>query len=156
MAEKEVTGPAKGFLEPDLTFDFKSHILIEGDNLDVLKLLLPGLAGKIRIIYIDPPYNTGNRILYHDRYSSSGGESQSIDRHDNWLSMIFPRLMLAHKFLKRDGVLFVSIDDNEVHHLRALLDEVFGEENFVSMVTWRKRLSGAGETAISFLKPNMS
>ncbi len=140
MAEKEVTGPAKGFLEPDLTFDFKSHILIEGDNLDVLKLLLPGLAGKIRIIYIDPPYNTGNRMLYHDRYSSSGGESQSIDRHDNWLSMIFPRLMLAHKFLKRDGVLFVSIDDNEVHHLRALLDEVFGEENFVSMVTWRKKV----------------
>lgn len=140
MAEKAVSEPPKGFLDPPPSFDFKTHLLIEGDNLDVLKLLLPSLAGKIRIIYIDPPYNTGNRMLYHDRYSSHGERAGPFDRHDSWLSMIFPRLVLARKFLREDGVLFVSIDDNEVHHLRSLLDEVFGEENFVSMVTWRKKV----------------
>ncbi len=140
MAEKAASVPPQGFLEPPLSFDLKTHLLIEGDNLDVLKILLPGLAEQIRVIYIDPPYNTGNRMLYHDRYSSTGAKTGVCDRHDSWLSMIFPRLLLAHKFLRRDGVLFVSIDDNEVHHLRSLLDEIFGEENFISMITWRKKV----------------
>ncbi len=140
LSEKKAFEAPKGFLDPGPNLDLRSHLLIEGDNLEVLKLLLPILAEQIRIIYIDPPYNTGNRMLYHDRYSKRSAESRVIDRHDNWLSMIFPRLLLAHRFLKRDGVLFVSIDDHEVHHLRTLMDEIFGEENFVSMITWRKKV----------------
>ena len=140
VAEKKAFEASKGFLAPVSTPDLSGHLLIEGDNLEVLKLLLPHLSEKIRIIYIDPPYNTGNRMVYHDRFSSKSEGSRSVDRHDSWLSMIFPLLILARRFLRRDGVLFVSIDDNEVHHLRALMDEVFGEENFISMVTWRKKV----------------
>lgn len=138
QAEKELhAAPVRQFDPPGFRFDPRAHTLIEGDNLEALKLLLPEIAGKIRIIYIDPPYNTGNRLLYHDRYGSG---PRSTDRHDSWLSMMHTRLSLAHRLLREDGVLFVSIDDREVHHLRCLLDEIFGEENFVRTVTWRKKV----------------
>lgn len=142
-AEKEIHSAPSCHLEPeDRPFDPKSHAILEGDNLEGLKLLLPHLAEKIGVLYLDPPYNTGNRLLYHDRYGrgSSEGSSKKVDRHDAWLSMIYPRLFLGHKFLKETGVLFISIDDREVHHLRSLLDEIFDEKNFVATVTWRKKV----------------
>ena len=142
-SEKEIhTAPSSHMDPPDFSFDPGIHTLIEGENLEGLKLLLPHLAGKIRILYLDPPYNTGNRLLYHDRYSQppGGRSSRRFDRHDAWLSMIYPRLFLGHKLLREDGVLFISIDDREGHYLRSLLDEIFKEENFVATVTWRKKV----------------
>ncbi len=105
------------------------HRFIEGDNLAVLKRLQAELAGAVRLIYIDPPYNTGTAMRYHDRFG-----------HAAWLSMMWPRLAAARELLAADGAIFVSIDDHEVHHLRLLLDEIFGEENFVSTVVWRKKV----------------
>lgn len=105
------------------------HRFIEGDNLAVLKLLRAELAGAVRVIYIDPPYNTGVAMRYADRFS-----------HAAWLDLMWPRLALARELLAADGAIFVSIDDRETHHLRLLLDEIFGEENFVSTVVWRKKV----------------
>lgn len=102
-------------------------LLVEGDNLDALKLLLPQWRGRIDLVYIDPPYNTGKRQLYRDRFDA-GGE---------WLSMIHPRLILARELLAEHGTLFVSIDDKELHHLRLLLDEVFGAQGFLGTIVWR-------------------
>lgn len=134
--------------------DFKKtqNLIIEGDNLHALKLLLPSYKGKVKCIYIDPPYNTQNDFIYPDNFAESEKEyllnSGQIDidgnliindraetvgrKHSTWLSMIYPRLVLARELLREDGVIFVSIDDNEVHHLRHLMNEVFGEENFIS------------------------
>ncbi len=139
-SEKEASDNPGCFLEPSFHYEPRTHLFFEGDNLAVLKLLLPELSEKIRVLYIDPPYNTGNRMLYHDRFRKDAQGLSGTDRHDHWLSMIYPRLLLGHRLLRRDGVLFASIDDNEVHHLRSLLDEIFGEENFVSMITWRKKV----------------
>lgn len=96
-----------------------AHLFIEGDNLDALKLLRPALAGRVRMIYIDPPYNTGQGFVYADRKSDA-----------EWLSMMYPRLLLARQLLHREGVIFISIDDHEVHHLRMILDEIFGRDCF--------------------------
>jgi adenine-specific DNA-methyltransferase len=129
------------------------NIFIEGDNLEVLKLLQKSYAGQVKMIYIDPPYNTGNDFVYKDDYSQPLEEylqltSQADEAgrvlttntkadgrfHSNWLSMMYPRLRLARNLLADDGVIFVSIDDNEVHNLRSLLGEVFGNENFVALI----------------------
>lgn len=107
------------------------HLFIEGDNLDALKLLQVEYAKRVKMIYIDPPYNTGKDFVYSDQFGSSGA----------WLTMIFPRLVLAHQLLKEDGVIFVSIDDGEVHRLRMVLDEIFGAQNFVSTIIWEKKYS---------------
>lgn len=115
------------------------NTLLRGDNLEGLKLLLPELENRIGVIYLDPPYNTGNKLLYSDRHTHVAGRKAG-DRHESWLSMMYPRLFLAHRLLRKDGVLFVSIDDREFHHLRCLLDEIFGESNFVGSVTWRKKV----------------
>lgn len=148
-------------------FDKTKNLIIEGDNLEVLKLLQKSYFGKIKCIYIDPPYNTGNDFIYSDDYSEdkqaywekSGVKQNGVKLdtntdssgryHSNWLSMMYPRLLLAHNLLKEDGVIFVSIDDNEVHNLRKLMDEVFGEENFVSQFAWQSRLSKQNDTDIS-------
>lgn len=144
------------------------NIFIEGENLEVLKVLQKSYYGKVKMIYIDPPYNTGNdSFIYPDKFSESKEEylkrigdkdeagyltkeglfrknsKESGQYHSNWLSMMYPRLFLARNLLRDDGVIFVSIDDNEVHNLRLMMNEIFGEENFVAQIVWKKK-TGAG------------
>lgn len=143
--------------EQSMNFDSSEHLFIEGDNLDALKLLQETFLGKVKLIYIDPPYNTGNDFIYDDDFSE-GFEgyfrrSNQVDErgnrlvanteangrfHSDWLSMLYPRLKLARNLLRDDGVVFISIDDNEAASLRKLCDEVFGEENFVAQIIWQK------------------
>lgn len=138
-------------------FDITRNLFIEGDNLEALKLLQESYLGKVRLIYIDPPYNTGGDLVYRDDFSSSKheylwksgqvndvGERLSSNTeangrfHSDWLSMIYPRLRLAKRFLAQDGVILVSIDDAEQASLRRLMDEVFGEQNFIAQLVWEK------------------
>ncbi|MDR2892845.1 MAG: site-specific DNA-methyltransferase [Deltaproteobacteria bacterium] len=125
------------------------NLLVQGDNLDALKALLPRYAGRVKCIYIDPPYNTGNEgWSYNDNVNSPeirqwlgqvvGKEGETLDRHDRWLCMMYPRLVLLRKFLREDGAIFISIDDNEVAALRLVMDEVFGKRNFVESIIWEK------------------
>lgn len=123
------------------------NLVVHGDNLKALKSLLPYYHGKVKCIYIDPPYNTGNENwVYNDNVSSpmiqewlgKVVDREDLTRHDKWLCMIWPRLRALRDFLTDDGVLLASIDDNEVHHLRMAMDEVFGEENFLAQLTWEK------------------
>lgn len=127
------------------------NLIVEGDNLPALKSLLPQYTGKIDCIYIDPPYNTGNEgWVYNDNVNSPlvkewiGKEvgSDDLTRHDKWLSMLTPRLKLLKDLLSEDGLIFVSIDDNEVHHMRMLMDEIFGEDNFINLLVWQRNTSG--------------
>lgn len=160
--------------EESIGFDDTENIFIEGENLEVLKVLQKSYFGNIKIIYIDPPYNTGNdKFIYPDKFSETKDEylnrigdkdetgymtreglfrTNSKDGghyHSNWLSMMYPRLFLARNLLREDGVIFVSIDDNEMHNLRLLMNEVFGEENFISCIVWKKKHSyGRGHTYI--------
>ena len=136
------------------------HVFIEGDNLEVLKLLQKSYAGRVKMIYIDPPYNTGNDFIYSDNFTEPLEEylratGQADERghvlvtntkssgryHSNWLNMMYPRLRLARNLLRDDGVIFVSIGDHEVHNLRILMNEIFGEENFIATVIWQKVFS---------------
>ncbi len=123
------------------------NLIIHGDNLKALKALLPTYAGKVKCIYIDPPYNTGNeRWVYNDNVNSPMMQEwlgkvvdrEDLTRHDKWLCMMMPRLKLLRELLRDDGIIFVSIDDNEVHHLRMLMDEVFQEENFRNLIVVRR------------------
>ncbi|MEM8857552.1 MAG: site-specific DNA-methyltransferase [Chloroflexota bacterium] len=136
----EATNPTDKRFEPVQTISVQDesksptlHLMIEGDNLDALKLLSadPAYESQIKMIYIDPPYNTGKAFVYSDQFESSS----------SWLNMLLPRLLLGHRLLKEDGVMFVSIDDGEVHRLRMLLDEIFGADNFVSTIIWEKKYS---------------
>ena len=138
--------------EQSVNFAKSRNLFIEGDNLEVLKLLQNNYRNQIKMIYIDPPYNTGKDFIYKDNFKqnrndyfervgvSNGGikletNSDANGRfHSDWLSMIYPRLFLAKQLLREDGVIFVSIDDNEQHHLKMLMNEIFGEENFVSNI----------------------
>jgi len=151
-------------------FDTTENIFIEGDNLEVLKILQKTYQNKIKMIYIDPPYNTGNdSFIYPDRFKEEKEDYEqragikdaeglltkdgfwrknSKDAghfHSNWLSMMYPRLFLAKNLLREDGVIFVSIDDNEVHNLRMIMNEVFGEENFVANVIWEKKYTRSND-----------
>ena len=140
------------------------NIFIEGDNLEVLKLLQKSYAGRVKMIYIDPPYNTGQDFVYHDDFRQPLEEylrlTGQMDEaglvlttntkadgrfHSSWLSMMYPRLRLARSLLSADGVVFVSIDDNEIHNLRQLMNEVFGEEHFVDCIVWKKRYGGGAK-----------
>jgi adenine-specific DNA-methyltransferase len=144
--------------EDSIDFDNTENLYIEGDNLEVLKILQESYFGKIKMIYIDPPYNTGNDFVYRDNFTGDKEEelfeSGQIDEynrrlvanpeasgryHSDWLSMMYPRLKLARNLLTEDGVIFISIDDNEVHNLRKLCDEVFGEGNFIGDFVWKSR-----------------
>lgn len=144
--------------EESVDFDTTQNLIIEGDNLEVLKLLQKSYYGKVKMIYIDPPYNTGNEFIYPDnfregltdylRYSGqvdsegirfSANTDTQGRYHSKWLSMMYPRLYLARNLLRDDGVIFVSIDDNEVHTLRILMNEIFGEENFIAEFVWKSR-----------------
>lgn len=135
---------------PELSYgdDASGNLIVQGDNLHALKALLPRYAGQVKCIYIDPPYNTGNEgWVYNDNVNSPeirkwlgevvGKEGETLDRHDRWLSMMYPRLVLLKKFLRDDGVIFVSIDDDEVHHLRSLMDEIFGVKRRLATFVWR-------------------
>ena len=128
------------------------NLLVEGDNLEALKALLPYYAGKVKCIYIDPPYNTGNEgWVYNDNVNSPeirnwlgkvvGKEAEDLSRHDKWLCMMYPRLRLLREFLREDGVIFVSIDDDEQANLKLSLDELFGRQNFVNNIIWQKKYS---------------
>jgi len=136
-----------------VNFDSTQNLFIEGDNLDALKLLQETYLNKVKMIYIDPPYNTGNDFIYDDNFAEdtasylqrSNQKDEAGNRlvannesngrfHSDWLSMMYPRLKLARNLLRDDGVIFISIDDNEVANLRRLLDEVFGEQNFVGQM----------------------
>ena len=148
--------------EDSVDFDNTENLYIEGDNLEVLKLLQESYLGKIKMIYIDPPYNTGKDFVYKDNFSKdaqeelieSGQKDEYNQRlvanpetagryHSDWLSMMYPRLKLARNLLSNDGVIFISIDDNEVHNLKKICDEVFGEPNFVGIVSWLKKRKGS-------------
>ena len=140
-----------------INFEDTKNIFIEGDNLDALKLLQDTYLGRVKMIYIDPPYNTGSDFVYEDDFVESADEflkkSQQIDSmgnrliantesngrfHSDWLSMMYPRLKLSRNLLRDDGVIFVSIDENEIHNLRKIMDEIFGEANFISQAGWQK------------------
>lgn len=129
------------------------NLIVQGDNLHALKALLPRYAGQVKCIYIDPPYNTGNEgWVYNDNVNSAeirkwlgevvGKEGETLDRHDRWLCMMYPRLVLLRQFLREDGAIFVSIDDNEVGNLQALMREVFGVSNEVATIVWEKGKKG--------------
>jgi site-specific DNA-methyltransferase (adenine-specific)/adenine-specific DNA-methyltransferase len=140
-------------LEPDAELSHgdgtEGNLIVQGDNLHALKALLPKYAGRVKCIYIDPPYNTGNEgWVYNDKVNSPeinkwlgqvvGKEAEDLSRHDKWLCMMYPRMVLLKQFLSEDGAIFVSIDDNEVASLRLLMDEIFGRGNFVANVIWEK------------------
>lgn len=146
--------------EDSVDFDNTENLYIEGDNLEVLKLLQESYLSKIKMIYIDPPYNTGKDFVYKDNfaqdseeYKEQSGQKDEYNRrlvvnpetagryHSDWLSMMYPRLKLARNLLTDDGVIFISIDDNEVHNLRKICDEVFGEINFISELIWERAYS---------------
>jgi adenine-specific DNA-methyltransferase len=129
------------------------NLLIEGDNLVALKALLPYYAGRVKCIYIDPPYNTGNENwVYNDAVNSPeirdwlgkavGREAEDLSRHDKWLCMMYPRLQLLREFLRKDGVIFLSIDDFEVSSLRLLMDEIFSPLHWMATFIWKTLLSG--------------
>src|SRR6266446_1830692 len=156
---KTIQAPSLGTLRPcpeeSVNFDATENLIIEGDNLEVLKLLQKSYLGKAKMIYIDPPYNTGNDFIYPDDYSETlqtyleytgqvdaQGKRFSTNTeadgrfHSKWLNMMYPRLYLARNLLREDGFLVVSIDDGELNNLRALLNEVFGEENFAAVLVF--------------------
>ncbi len=139
----------------------EDNLIIHGDNLHALKALLPIYAGKVDCIYIDPPYNTGNEgWCYNDnvrsplmkewlKKSANPVEKDDLERHEKWLCMMWPRLKLLHELLAEDGAIFVSIDDNEVHRLRDVMDEIFGAQNFITNVIWHK-MDSPKNTAAQF------
>ncbi|MFW5884780.1 MAG: site-specific DNA-methyltransferase [Patescibacteria group bacterium] len=170
--QETTTATLKPNKKESVDFDETSNLFIEGDNLEAMKVLQRSYYGKVKCIYIDPPYNTGGDFIYNDSfkmeskaYNEASGAADvegntvradglSINRkdsngrfHSDWLNMMYPRLFLARSLLRQDGVIFVSIDDNEVHNLRMIMDEIFGEENFVESFIWRSRL-GKGSTSV--------
>jgi len=153
--------PALSCGDADGGADAPNNLIVQGDNLHALKALLPRYAGQVKCIYIDPPYNTGNEgWAYNDNVNSPeirrwlgevvGREGETLDRHDRWLCMMYPRLVLLRQFLREDGAIFVSIDDNEVATLRLLMDEIFGAENFAATFIWEKRTTRENRRVFSF------
>ena len=155
LAQTPSTGTLRPCKEESKNWDTTQNLYIEGDNLEVLKLLQKSYHNKIKMIYIDPPYNTGNDFVYKDDFKDNidnykkitgqvdeegnkiSSNSESDGRyHTNWLNMMYPRLRLARNLLSDDGVIFISIDDNEVNNLRKLCDEIFGEDNSISNLIW--------------------
>jgi adenine-specific DNA-methyltransferase len=161
-ANMPITKTLRPCREESVNFDTTENLYIEGDNFEVLKILQESYLGKVKMIYIDPPYNTGDDFIYKDNFKQSreeyeeelgvedeeGGKlfrnTDSNGRfHSDWLSMMHERLVVARDLLKDDGVIFISIDDNEIHNLRKVCDEVFGEENFVGEFVWIRKKKGA-------------
>ena len=158
LAQKRSTGTLRPCKEKSVNFDDTQNVYIEGDNLEVLKLLQTAYFNKIKMIYIDPPYNTGNDFVYEDDFADPMARYKEVTQqttksnpetmgryHTNWLNMMYPRLRLAANLLTDDGVIFISIDDNEVFNLKKVCDEVFGEENFVANIIWEKKYAPAND-----------
>ena len=158
------TGTLRPCPEESVEWDSTQNLMIEGDNLEVLKLLQKSYTNKVKLIYIDPPYNTGKDFVYQDNYKDgirnylkvTGQLDGNGDKlcsnteasgrfHTNWLNMMYPRLKLARILLRHDGFLFMTVDDMEVHHLRQAADEIFGEENFVANVVWEKKYTRSND-----------
>lgn len=150
LAQKRSTGTLRPCREESVNFDDTNNIYIEGDNLEVLKLLQTAYYNKIKMIYIDPPYNTGNDFVYEDDFADPIARYKEVTQqttrsnpetmgryHTNWLNMMYPRLLLAANLLRDDGVIFISIDEHEIHNLRKVCDEIFGEENYVGIIVWK-------------------
>ena len=165
LANQPSTATLRPSIDDSKNWDNTQNVYIEGDNLEVLKLLQKSYYSSIKMIYIDPPYNTGKDFVYKDNFHDnvknylqltgqvddegnkiSTNTDKSGRYHTDWLNMMYPRLKLARNLLKDDGVIFISIDDNEVHNLRKICDEIFGEDNFVSQVVWKKRVSPANDS----------
>lgn len=172
-----IQSPSIATLKPErsesVNFDEADNLFIEGDNLEVLKLLQKSYSGQIKMIYIDPPYNTGSDFIYPDDYSESletylqytgqiDGEGRKFSTnkadsgrfHTKWLNMMYPRLYTAQNLLCEDGIIFVSIDDNEVHNLRMLMNEIFGKENFVGQFVWQTKQPARGVPPTTMLMSN--
>ncbi len=162
LARKEAEGTLEPVLGDGVNEDTTHNIYIEGDNLEVLRILKQSYKGRVKMIYIDPPYNTGNDFIYPDdfkmpieEYLKMTGQADESGKmlvsnsktngafHTNWLNMMYPRLQLARECLAEDGVIFISIDDNEQANLKLLCDDVFGEENFITCLVWEKKKKGA-------------
>lgn len=167
--------------EESVDFDTTKNLFIEGDNLDALKLLQETYLGKVKMIYIDPPYNTGRDFIYEDDLAEDTDEylrrSNQVDEEDNrlsantvtngrfhsdWLTMIYPRLRLARKLLTEDGIIFISIDDNEADNLRKICSEIFSETNFIAQIVWEgankndaKQIGVSHEYALVYAKTGM-
>ncbi|WP_420914027.1 site-specific DNA-methyltransferase [Bartonella krasnovii] len=169
LAQTPSTGTLRPCKQESIDWDTTQNLFIEGDNLEVLKLLQKSYHRQVKMIYIDPPYNTGNDFVYKDDFKDGvqnylemtgqldnegkkiGTNSNSAGRyHTNWLNMMYPRLKLARNLLRDDGVIFISIDDKEQVNLKKLCDEIFGEENFIAQLIWRRRApSGMSENNVS-------
>lgn len=173
LANEPINKTLRPCREESVDFDTTENLYIEGDNLDVLKVLRETYLGRVKMIYIDPPYNTGNDFVYNDDFAQSRNDfeatsgafdeegNQLIDPmqrntesngrfHTDWLNMIYPRLKVARDLLSDDGVIFISIDDNEVENLRKICDEIFGAENHIESVIWKNKY-GAGAKTIGFI-----
>jgi len=165
IAQTPSTGTLRPCKEESVDWDATQNIFIEGDNLEVLKLLQKSYHKKVKMIYIDPPYNTGKDFVYKDNFKDNiknykeitgqvDGEGRNISNnpetsgryHTDWLNMIYPRLKLARNMLKDDGVIFISIDENEAFNLKKVCDELFGEENYVGEIIWQKRKGGGNDS----------
>ncbi len=168
LANSPIAATLRPVREDSVDFDNTQNLYIEGDNLDVLKLLRETYLGKVKMIYIDPPYNTGNDFVYEDDFSQAAGDylansgqyddqgnrlvanTESNGRfHTDWLNMIYPRLKVARDLLTEDGVIFISIDDNEQENLKKVCDEIFGERCFVAQFIWEKRLNRENRKEVS-------
>ena len=163
IAGKRSTGTLRPCIEESVNFDTTNNIYIEGDNLEVLKLLQSSYYNKVKMIYIDPPYNTGNDFVYEDDFKDPMAKYKEVTQqttksnpetmgrfHTNWLNMMYPRLRLAANLLRDDGVIFISIDENEVTNLKKVCNEVFGEENYIGSFIWRKK-DGGGQAKEYFV-----
>lgn len=163
-ANKPIRKTLRPCKEESVNWDKTENLYIEGDNLEVLKLLQESYLGKVKMIYIDPPYNTGNDFIYNDdfkmssdEYADKSGETDEEGNrmfkntdsngrfHSDWCSMIYPRLMLARNLLSDDGVIFISIDDNEADNLRKICSEIFGDNNFIADLIWQKKFSRSND-----------
>ena len=168
LANAPTTDTLRPCREESVDFDNTQNLYIEGDNLQVLKLLRENYLGKVKMIYIDPPYNTGNDFVYNDRfdkdkqeYVHNSGQYDNEGRqlvqntesngrfHTDWLNMIYPRLKVARDLLSEDGVIFISLDDNEVSNMLKLCNEIYGEQNFVGNIVWQSRTSISNDDEIS-------
>lgn len=163
IAGKRSTGTLRPYPDESVNFDTTKNMYIEGDNLEVLKLLQASYYRKVKMIYIDPPYNTGNDFVYEDDFADPMSKYKEITQqttksnpetmgryHTNWLNMMYPRLRLASNLLRDDGVIFISIDENEITNLKKVCNEVFGEENYIGSFIWRKK-DGGGQAKEHFV-----
>ena len=177
-ARREAATPITDTLRPvpedSVDWDTTQNLYIEGDNLRVLKLLQKGYMGKVKMIYIDPPYNTGSDFVYHDDFAHSLEEEElavgNVDEegnryrknldsngrfHSDWCSMMYSRLLVAHSLLKEDGVIFISIDDNEICNLQKICNEIYGEKNFVTSLVWQKKTGASDAKGIAIITENI-